>query len=141
MAGPQEHAESMSEIQEQLLECLRALSPEEQRSLLAFARFLARHGADFPHLPAVPAMVERKPEPIPEPRPIERPESEKVVAAIKRLSQTYFMLDKTRMLGHTSGLMTQHIMVGRDAREVIDELEALFRKEYEALLEKHDTRG
>jgi hypothetical protein len=37
--------------------------------------------------------------------------------------------------------MTQHIMVGRDAREVIDELEALFRKEYEALLEKHDTRG
>jgi hypothetical protein len=57
-----------------------------------------------------------------------------VVAAIKRLSQTYFMLDKTRMLGHTSGLMTQHIMAGREAREVIDELEAIFRREYEESL-------
>jgi hypothetical protein len=126
----------MSDIREQLLECLPALSAEEQRSLLAFARFLAQHGADFPRLPAVPAAADRKPEPLPEPKAIERPESEKVVAAIKRLSQTYFMLDKTRMLGHTSGLMTQHIMAGREAREVIDELESLFRKEYETLREQ-----
>lgn len=138
MGEPREQTESMSDIREQLLEWMQVLSAEEQRSLLAFAQFLAqRGGATFPHLPVAPVEARaRKPEPLPEPNPIERPESEKVVAAIKRLSQTYFMLDKTRMLGHTSGLMTQHIMAGRDAREVIDELEALFRKEYEAVREQ-----
>lgn len=130
----------MSDIQEQLLACLQTLSAEEQRSLLDFARYLAeRNGAVSLPDPArlAPVVAERKPEPPPEPRDIERPEAEKVVAAIKRLSQTYFMLDKTRMLGHTSGLMTQHIMAGRDAREVIDELEAVFRREYDELRMRH----
>ncbi|MCA1806210.1 MAG: hypothetical protein LC646_13015 [Xanthomonadaceae bacterium] len=131
----------MSDIQEQLLACLQTLSIEEQRSLLDFARYLAeRDGAvSLPDATQLaPVAAERKPEPPPEPRDIERPESEKVVAAIKRLSQTYFMLDKTRMLGHTSGLMTQHIMTGRDAREVIDELEAVFRREYDELRTRHE---
>jgi hypothetical protein len=137
MEKPREQTESMGDVREQLLECLQTLSAEEQRSLLAFARFLAQGGgANFPHLPATQAAAARAPEPLPKPEIIERPESEKVVTAIKRLSKTYFMLDKTRMLGHTSGLMTQHIMAGRDAREVIDELEVLFRKEYEALREQ-----
>ncbi|HSJ49622.1 MAG TPA: Crp/Fnr family transcriptional regulator [Gammaproteobacteria bacterium] len=131
----------MSDIQEQLLACLQTLSAEEQRSLLDFARYLAeRNGAVSLPYPTqlAPVAAERKPEPPPEPRDIERPESEKVVAAIKRLSQTYFMLDKTRMLGHTSGLMTQHIMAGRDAREVIDELEEIFRREYDEMRARHE---
>ncbi len=131
----------MSDIQEQLLACLQTLSAEEQRSLLDFARYLAeRNGAVSLPDPAqlAPVAAERKPEPLPEPRDMERPESEKVVAAIKRLSQTYFMLDKTRMLGHTSGLMTQHIMAGRDAREVIDELEGIFRREYDEMRARHE---
>lgn len=129
----------MPDIQEQLLACLKHLSTQEQLSLLDYARYLAeRQGRVLlPELPSVP-VPERKPEPLPEPRAIERPESEKVVAAVKRLSQTYFMLDKTRMLGHTSGLMTQHIMAGREAGEVIDELEEIFRREYEELRARHE---
>ena len=80
-------------------------------------------------MPAVPA----EPRELPEPRDIPRPDSEKVVAAIKRLSQTYFMLDKSKMLGYTSDLMTQHIIHGRDGVEVIDELELVFLREYEKL--------
>lgn len=129
----------MPDIQEQLLACLKHLSAQEQLSLLDYARYLAERQAraTLPELPSMP-VSERKPEPLPEPRAIERPESERVVAAVKRLSQTYFMLDKTRMLGHTSGLMTQHIMAGREAREVIDELEEIFHREYEELRARHE---
>jgi hypothetical protein len=131
----------MNDVQEQLLACLKTLSEQEQRSLLDFARYLSERHGDLP-MPAPtfqdPVAPTRKAEPPPEPRDIERPESEKVVAAIKRLSQTYYMLDKTRMLGHTSGLMTQHIMTGREAREVIDELEAIFQREYDELRARHE---
>ena len=129
----------MNDTREQLLACLQTLSAEEQRSLVDFAQFLAQRRADgaFPDLSCMPVAPAAAAAPLPEPKAIERPESEKVVAAIKRLSQSYFMLDKTRMLGHTSGLMTQHIMAGRDAREVIDELEAVFRREYDELRARH----
>jgi hypothetical protein len=40
------------------------------------------------------------------------------------------------MLNETSVLMTQHVISGRDAAEVIDELEVLFRRHYEKLAEK-----
>ncbi len=56
-----------------------------------------------------------------------------MVAAVKRLSKTYFMLDKKSMLGETSDLVTQHVIQGRDVVEVIDELEALFSQKYESL--------
>lgn len=124
---------------EQLQELFDRLSEQDQRSLVDFAQFLAQRGGSAP-FPAASSLPAAAPVPkqvvVPEPEPIERPESEKVVAAIKRLSRTYFMLDKTRMLGHTSGLMTQHIMAGRDAVEVIDELEEIFRREYEQLAGK-----
>jgi hypothetical protein len=43
------------------------------------------------------------------------------------------MLDRSKMLNETSVLMTQHVISGRDAVEVIDELEILFRRHYENL--------
>lgn len=126
----------MNTPREQLQELFDRLSEQDQRSLVDFAEFLAQRGGSAP-FPAAYSMPAAAPVPkevvVPEPDSIERPESEKVVSAIKRLSRTYFMLDKTRMLGHTSGLMTQHIMSGRDAVEVIDELEEIFRREYELL--------
>ena len=45
------------------------------------------------------------------------------------------MLDKKAMLGETSDLVTQHIIQGRDVVDVIDELETLFIKKYQALKE------
>jgi len=41
------------------------------------------------------------------------------------------MLDKSKMLDETSALMTEHIMRGRAAVEVIDELEKAFSRRYE----------
>jgi hypothetical protein len=48
------------------------------------------------------------------------------------------MLDKTKMLGVTSDLVTQHIVQGRDAAEVIDELERLFEAHYRELKQSKD---
>ena len=43
------------------------------------------------------------------------------------------MVDKESILHPISGLMTSHILQGRSVNEVIDDLEALFLKEYENL--------
>ena len=66
-----------------------------------------------------------------------RPKDESVVLAMRRLSDTYFMLDKDDILNDASSLMSQHILQGRDSVEVIDELEVLFLKHYNALKELH----
>ena len=58
---------------------------------------------------------------------------ESVVAAIRRLSTSYPMLDRRRLLNVTSSRMTQHTLHGRPAPEVIDELEQVFAAEYAAL--------
>lgn len=67
---------------------------------------------------------------------IPRPEEESVVAAIKRLSESYHMLERSALLTETSSLMTAHVMHGRTADEVIDDLEALFQRHYEELVAK-----
>ena len=56
-----------------------------------------------------------------------------MVAALKRLSKTYHMLDKTEMLGATSDLVATSIMQRTDAVIVVDELEEIFRSHYEKL--------
>ncbi len=66
-----------------------------------------------------------------EPLPIERPQEESVIKSIQRLSKSYPMLDKAAMLHSTSALLSQHVMQGRAAVEVIDDLELLFRRHYE----------
>lgn len=74
-----------------------------------------------------------------EPEIIPRPETETVVGAIKRLSLSYPMLDKKHMLHEVSGLMAEHVMKGRPAIEVIDELEIVFEQYYrKAIDEKAD---
>ena len=102
-----------------LLRLFRALDGQEQDTLLAFAEFLtARRGP-------------QPPSELPKPELAPRPRNESVVAAIKRLSKSYSMLDKGRMLNETSSLMTQHVMQGRPADKVVDELEEVFRRHYE----------
>ena len=111
---------------EAMLSVFEQLSAADRAAVRSFAEFLLHQsrGAQPPR--AAPAVV-------PEPEPIPRPDNEKVVAAVKRLSKTYFMLDKTRMLGVTSELVIQHIVQGRDAAEVIDELERVFETHYREL--------
>lgn len=106
-----------------LLQIFKALPEAERETLLSFAEFLA-------------SRVEPRNEPVSEPVPIEPREGETVVGAIKRLSATYPMLDKSKMLNETSTLMTQYSIQGRDAGEVIQELEVVFRRHYERFLEE-----
>lgn len=110
----------MSKDEKRLLSLFGRLPEPDRGSLLAFAEFLAaRSGADLP------------PEP---PRDIPRPERESVIAAVKRLSATYPMVDRAKVLHETSALMSQHLLQGREAVEVIDELERLFKRHYERIL-------
>ena len=102
-----------------LLEIFSGLTPAAAQQLLEFAEFLyTRHAGAAA---ALPPLV---------PQDIPRPAEESVIKAIKRLAATYPMLDRGKMLHETSALMTQHVMQGRDAVAVIDDLEALFRQHY-----------
>lgn len=122
----------MIDGEDELLELFRTLGASERAHLLAFAQFLhSRRGGGSP----ADAVSARMPGPveIPEPVAIPRPEEESVVKAVKRLARTYPMLDKSKMLTDTSALVMQHVVQGRDAAEVIDELEIVFQRHYERL--------
>ena len=104
-----------------LQEIFSGLTPAAAEQLLEFAEFLyARHAAVVVAAPLLP-------------QEIPRPAQESVIKAIKRLAATYPMLDRGKMLHETSALMTQHVVQGRDAVAVIDDLEALFRQHYARL--------
>lgn len=110
----------LSVEQRQLLRWFDALGEQDRASLLAFAEFLCARETSADPSESVVA----------EPRPIPRPDQESVVAAIKRLSSSYFMLDTRAMLNDTATLMSAHVLQGRRAAEVIDDLEDLFLEHY-----------
>lgn len=109
----------MTPEERRLLRAFRSLPEARRQSLLDYAEFLIERAAP---------QEQSKPQ---DPLAIPRPEQESVVKAIKRLRQTYPMIDRARILHETSGLMTQHLVHGKAAAEVIDELEGLFRRHYE----------
>ena len=96
------------------------LSPTHQQSVIDYASYLH---VQYP--------LESDGGQTLEPRTIERPVEESVVGAIKRLKQTYHMLDTDTLLNQVSALMGQHLLQGRDAKLVIDELENLFKTNYQ----------
>ncbi len=109
----------MSKQEKRLLTLFGALPDDARATLLEFAEFLhSRSGGRE----------------VAAPTPIERPKEETVIAAIKRLSATYHMVDRDKMLHETSALVSAHLMQGRPAAEVIDELEQVFRRHYERLV-------
>lgn len=109
----------MAMPEKKLVGLFRSLSGEQQQTVMAFVEFLAsRRETASPQLPA-------------EPERIPRPEQESVVKAIKRLMATYPMLERGKLLHETSACMTRHVMHGRPAEEVIDELEIAFARHYE----------
>lgn len=108
--------------QQRLLKLYRQLSPNDREGLLSYAEFLQYRAAGEDGQGV--ALEEQLPADIP------RPESETVVAAMRRLSRTFYMIDKGELLHEASELMTAHLMQGRPAAEVIDELEVVFRRHY-----------
>jgi len=101
-----------------LTRLLSQLPEAQQLQLLEFAEFLA----------------ERYPlqnQPSAEPIEIARPENETVVSAMKRLRESYPMLDPEKLLHETSTLMSAHLLQGKPAEQIIDELERVFRQHYD----------
>ncbi len=110
----------MTADERRLLRLFRALPETRQSSLLDYAEFLLSHGMpDTPETPVVPL-------------DIPRPAQENVVKAIQRLRKTYPMVDRAKILNDTSACMTKHLIHGKPAAEVIDELEALFLSHFQA---------
>jgi hypothetical protein len=110
----------MTADERRLLRAFRALRETGRQSLLDYAEFLLARAQPEAQAPSQT------------PLDIPRPAQESVVKAIKRLRETYPMLDRAKILHETSGFMTQHLVHGRPAAEVIDELEQMFRRHYEA---------
>lgn len=104
-----------------LLQLFNRLGEGERASLLAFAEFLVSR---LPEVPVEPQVSQV-------PLDIPRPEKETVIGAVKRLAATYPMVDREKMLHETAALMTQHMVQGRPAPEVIDDLERLFAHHYQ----------
>ena len=115
----------MKSSEKKLLASFKRLETSEQETLLAFAEFLTLRNSsgDLPQAP------------IEKPQIIPRPETESVVAAIKRLSASYPMLEKPELLNKASAIMTKHVMQGYKVELAIDELEALFSQFYEEMIE------
>ncbi|NNL07099.1 MAG: hypothetical protein HKO86_05185 [Gammaproteobacteria bacterium] len=108
-----------------LVDLFNALDKDRQASLFDYAEFLQSRGG------AVRQDIGQ---------PVEVPklENETVVGAIKRLKQTYPMIDSMEVFAEASNLMTDHMVSGRDAEEVINEIEALFESTYEKLLKEFE---
>ena len=118
--------QSLDADQRRLLACYAKLSEADRDTLLAFADFLAARSPED-DTPTATAPQQ--------PKEIARPKKESVVAAIRRLSETYYMLERKDMFSDTASLMGAHVMHGRSARDIIDELERIFKGHYERYLE------
>jgi hypothetical protein len=97
-----------------LLGLWRRLDAERRIALLEFAEFLDARGAA--HVSTL------------------RPERETVVHAVRRLNGSYPMLDRGPLVRPVGDLLSQHLVDGRAAVAVIDDLEALYAAAYVAFL-------
>ena len=112
----------------QLSAVFEQLSTDRQQSLYDFAQFLLLQQGG----PKASAVSQT-------PLDISRPDAESVVAAIKRLAKTYPMLNREALLHDASTLMSVHVMQGRAANDVIDDLQALFESAYTAYNAKNSV--
>lgn len=115
---------SLKPQEKEVLKLFRALNNAQQQTVTSFMEFLLSQGENTPaNIPLMPNMIPR-------------PDKESVVKAIKRLRATYHMLDQNRLFNETSQHMTSHLLHGKPAAEVINELEAMFARHYQHYLDE-----
>ena len=112
----------MSNESRRLVKYFNEMNEQQKNSLLDYARYLGQQNST-----GSPSAEQQKHKPLESPRP----ENENVVNAIKRLRASYFMLNTDVLLNESSALMAQFMIQGRDAKEVIDDLEILFENQYQ----------
>jgi hypothetical protein len=118
---------TVSKQQRQLLSAYSKLPEKDRETLLLFAEFMLQQAQ---------SAEQEQSDISPEPVEIRRPEDESVVGALRRLNETYPMLEKSLLLNEASALMTSHVVKGQSAVDVIDELEILFEREYQFFSEQ-----
>ena len=109
-----------------LIKLFKSLDTSNQEAFIAFGEFLQSRASSVISANSEDTVVD-------EPVDIPRPEDESVIKAIKRLSATYPMVDKENILHPISDLMTSHMISGRAAPDVIDDLQEVFFNEYKSL--------
>jgi len=101
-----------------LLASFEKLNDTDQSSVVSFAQFLVSQAPQHEEL-----LFEKRLE-------ILRPDEESVVAAIKRLAKTYPMVNQSDVMDKCAQLMSEHMLKGKDATSVINELEVVFTEQY-----------
>ncbi len=99
------------------------LDAQGQSSLLDFAEYLLAKSSPEEQVSTVRGLLS--------PTFEVAPESETVIAALKRMRRVYPMLDTGDLFNEASSLVTSNLMGGRPTKEVIDEIESLFDKYYQ----------
>ncbi|MDP2829058.1 MAG: hypothetical protein Q8O37_10685 [Sulfuricellaceae bacterium] len=113
---------SLSVEDKKALQLFRALDASQKQTAVSFMAFLATQASGQKSQEAI------------KPEPIAKPKEESVIKAIKRLRSSYPMLDQNQLFHVTSEKMMDHLMHGKTAPDVIDELEILFLQKYQVYL-------
>ncbi|RTZ64682.1 MAG: hypothetical protein DSZ29_05290 [Aquificaceae bacterium] len=113
----------LSKDERKLCKYYKNLNHAERNTLLLFAEFLSSKESSVETEEIL--MVLQKPLPIP------ATEGESVVKGIKRLKSSYFMIEDQDLLHEVSALMTEHVMQGVSAKEVMLKIERVFEKFYD----------
>ena len=113
----------LSKEERQLCKYYKNINKANRQTLLLFAEFLSSKEA-------VDEVIE-KPAVLQEPLLTAAIEGESVVKGIKRLKASYFMIDDPDLLHEISALMTEHVMQGVSAQEIMPKIEMVFKKFYE----------
>jgi hypothetical protein len=110
----------MTPQEKKLLKLLSSLSEVDRSAVVAFAEYLhhRQQGIGTATSPSLPVAIAR-------------PAGESVPAALKRLRLSYPMLEAADLLAEAADLLSQHLMLGRSASGVIDDMEALFLRHYQ----------
>jgi len=127
--------QGLNAAERELVRLYRSLSAGDRNSLSAFGAFLVQRAEGAGVEGASEQRVSQYP------IPVDRPGGESVIAALKRLRGVYPMVERGALLHEASSLMSTHVLQGRPAAEVIDELEALFARHYAAYRDAHDNRS
>jgi len=122
-----------NKLERKLIKIFKSLDSSNKETLIAFSEFLQSRSKSDDNSEDIPELAS-------EPLDIPRPQSESVIHAIKRLSTTYPMVNKEDILHPISDLMTSHIIQGKKAIDVIDQLESLFKSEYKNTQNNIDTK-
>ena len=112
----------LSKSERKLCKVYKNLNENDRETLMAFAVFLNQR--DMVSEDVVEIGLQK-------PLDIVPAEKESVVKGIKRLKASYHMIENDDLLHEVSALMTEHVMQGVAAAEVIAKVEAVFLKYYE----------